>query len=276
MNGERGIKLVLSDVDGTLLTSDKTVTQRSEAAVRELRNNGIAFAIASSRPPRGLVFIIEQLEIDTPTGAFSGAMIVRPDLEIADRSLLSPSVAASVLEVLDAYKVERWVYCGMDWFVQDPETPHALRETGVIRFSPRRVADFESQMNKVAKIVGVMDDPVVMTRLEADLKREFAGRVSVSSSQPYYVDLTHPSANKGTVVDWLSMHMNIPPERIATIGDTTSDVPMFKRSGFRIAMGNAVPEVQAEADAVTSSNDDEGFARAIEDHILPLARLEAA
>lgn len=276
MSGERRIELVLSDVDGTLLTSDKIVTKRSEAAVRELRNNGIAFAITSSRPPRGLLFIIEQLEIDTPTGAFNGAMIVRPDLEIADRSLVPPSVAANVLEVLEAHKVERWVYCGMDWFVQDLETPHVRRETRVIRFSPRRVADFEDQMNRVAKIVGVTDDPAVMARLESDLKREFADRLSVSRSQPYYVDLTHPGANKGAVVDWLSMHLDIPPERVATIGDSTSDVPMFKRSGLRIAMGNALPEVQAEADAVTSLNDDEGFARAVEDQVLPLAGLEAA
>lgn len=276
MDGERRIELVLSDVDGTLLTSDKALTKRSEAAVHKLRKNGTAFAITSSRPPRGLLFIIEQLEIDTPTGAFNGAMIVQPDLEIADRSLLSPSMAASVLEVLEAHNVERWVYRGMDWFVLDMETPHVRRETRVVRFSPRRVADFENQMDKVAKIVGVTDDPTVMAGVETDLKQSLGGRASVSRSQPYYVDLTHLGANKGAVVDWLSMRFDIPHERIATIGDSTSDVPMFRRSGLRIAMGNAAPEVQAEADVVTYSNDDEGFARAIENHILPLTRLEAA
>ena len=96
----------------------------------------------------------------------------------------------------------------------------------------------------------------------------FGAAVSASRSQTYYLDVTHPDANKGNVVAWLSTFLDIPLEHIATIGDGPNDILMFSRSGLSIAMGNASPEVKAEAMAVTSSNDEDGFARAVETHIL--------
>jgi len=95
--------------------------------------------------------------------------------------------------------------------------------------------------------------------------------VSVSWSQPYYVDVTHPTANKGVVVDRLSHYFKIPLEQVATLGDQPNDVLMFVRSGLSIAMGNASQQVQRQATHVTASNEDEGFAEAIERYVLPRA-----
>ena len=91
-------------------------------------------------------------------------------------------------------------------------------------------------------------------------------------SQPYYLDVTNKNANKGVVVEYLSQHVGVPPEEIATIGDQPNDVLMFKRSGFSIAMGNASDEVKAQAAAVTASYNDEGFAKAMEAFILGSVR----
>jgi hypothetical protein len=82
--------------------------------------------------------------------------------------------------------------------------------------------------------------------------------------QPYNLDATHPKANKGEVVLMLSKLLAIPPEQIATIGDIPNDALMFTRSGVSIAMGNASPEVQQAATYVTTSNEEEGFANAME------------
>ena len=92
--------------------------------------------------------------------------------------------------------------------------------------------------------------------------------VSAARSQPYYLDVTNPEANKGGVVAYLARTLGIPPGQIATIGDMPNDVLMFKPSGFSIAMGNASKAVQGEADAVTDSFDDEGFAKAVERFML--------
>jgi hydroxymethylpyrimidine pyrophosphatase-like HAD family hydrolase len=93
-------------------------------------------------------------------------------------------------------------------------------------------------------------------------------KASAARSQPYYLDVTHPQANKGTVVTVLAKKLNIPPEQIATLGDQPNDVLMFRKSGFSIAMGNASDDVKSQASAVTDSNENEGFAKAMEKFIL--------
>ena len=120
----------------------------------------------------------------------------------------------------------------------------------------------------MAKIVGVGDDRAAVARCEADVQRDCGNHVSAARSQPYYLDVTHPDANKGHVVTTLSQALSIPPAEIATIGDMPNDVLMFRKSGVSIAMGNASPDVQAQAKFVTTSNEEEGFANAVEAFIL--------
>ena len=103
------------------------------------------------------------------------------------------------------------------------------------------------------------------------MQQQFGTRVSASRSQPYYLDVTHPEANKGVVAERLSHYYQIPLEQIATLGDGANDVLMFQRSGLSIAMGNASEEVRRRATCVTASNKDEGFAKAVEEFILPRA-----
>ena len=120
----------------------------------------------------------------------------------------------------------------------------------------------------MAKVVGVGDDYAAVARCEADVQRDCGNHVSAARSQPYYLDVTHPDANKGHVVALLSQALSIPAAQIATIGDMPNDVLMFEKSGLSIAMGNASPEVQRQASFVTSSNEEEGFAQAMETFIL--------
>ncbi|GAC1498252.1 MAG: hypothetical protein NVS2B14_12040 [Chamaesiphon sp.] len=162
--------------------------------------------------------------------------------------------------------------------------PHVDREEWTVKFSPTVVPSFDELPNKVAKVVGVSDDLEAVARCEADMQQEFqeqvccqAGKssgggeqVSAARSQPYYLDITHPRANKGAVVERLSEMLAIPTQEIATIGDMPNDVPMFEHSGLSIAMGNASDSVQHSAQYVTTSYEDEGFANAVERYILPL------
>jgi hypothetical protein len=127
-------------------------------------------------------------------------------------------------------------------------------------------------LQQVAKIVGVSDDLDRVQRCEAASQVSFGQHATANRSQPYYLDVTNKDANKGAVVEYLSRHLGVPAQEIATIGDQPNDVLMFKRSGFSIAMGNASDEVKAQAAAVTDSYNDEGFAKAMEAFILGSAR----
>ena len=262
------IRLLLSDIDGTLVPPDKVLTERSIQAVNNLRHAGILFAITSSRPPRGLSMYIEPLKLSTPIAGFNGGMIIDPDRNVLEELTIDDDIVTTTIDFLDEHDVTAWIYRGQEWYVRDPNGPHVQHEAEVCEFRPLPVANFDSVSESVAKIVGVSDDKDALARAQRELHATFGADLSATNSQSYYLDITCPQANKGMVVDYLSSMFDVPAIHIATIGDAQNDVSMFERSGFSIAMGNAENEVKSSASEVTTSNEDEGFARAIERFIL--------
>lgn len=265
---KKKISLVLADVDGTLVTEQKVLTERTQAVVEGLRAAGIGFAITSGRPPRGMAMLLDALRLDTPIAGFNGGLFVTPDLGILEQKTLPEDVAVKSIELIRSHGLDVWVYCGNDWLITRKDAPHVAREAWTVKFDPAIVVNFDGKLDQVAKIVGVSDDLEAVQRCEAYVQSQFGSRVTASRSQPYYLDVTHRDANKGAVVDYLSQHLNIPVAEIATIGDQPNDALMFKRSGFSIAMGNASDDVKTQASATTESYNDEGFAKAIERFIL--------
>ncbi len=262
------VRLVVADVDGTLLTPDKILTPRASAVVRTVIEAGIAFTITSGRPPLGMKTLIEQLSLRHPITAFNGGLVVRPDLSVIREHLVSASAARAVIDTLTRHKLDVWVYGDNDWYVKSRHGPHVDREEWTVAFPPSVVPTYEGVLDRVIKIVGVSDDDEAMARCITEVQQQFGDLLSVALSQPYYMDVTHPKANKGEVVSALSTLLAIPTAQIATIGDMPNDVRMFQRSGVSIAMGNASPEVQHSATFVTTSNREEGFALAMERFIL--------
>lgn len=264
----RKISLVLSDVDGTLVTENKVLTDRARAAVLGLRAAGIRFAVTSGRPPMGMAMLREPLRLDTPIAGFNGGLFVNPDLTILAQKTLPVEIAAESIELLRGHGLDVWVYRGNEWLVAKADAPHVAHEAWTVKFEPRIVPDVSAVLDRVTKVVGVSDDFDKVQRCEASAKETFGQRATANRSQPYYLDVTNRNANKGAVAEFLSQHFSIPLEEIATIGDQPTDVPMFKRSGLSIAMGNASDQVKAQATLVTDSYNDEGFAKAMERFIL--------
>ena len=268
MSHRRKISLVISDVDGTLVTEDKILTPRAQAAVHALHRAGIGFAITSGRPPRGMAMLVGALDLRTPIGGFNGGIFVRPDLSIIEQKTLEPAVARQGLEILRKSGLDAWIYSGNDWLITKLDAPHVAREAWTVKFEPKVVANFDGKLDNVAKIVGISDDHDLVQRCEAEAQAAFGHRASANRSQPYYLDITHRDANKGAVVDYLSAHLAVPADEIATIGDSPNDVLMFARSGLSIAMANASEKVKSQANLTTDSFKDEGFAKAIERFVL--------
>ena len=262
------IRLLLADVDGTLVTEDKILTERAKAAVAKLGEAGILFAITSGRPPRGMAMLVEPLRLTTPIAAFNGGLFARPDLTVISQKEIPTELVEPVITLLSAAGLDVWLYRGAEWLVRDPKAAHVDREAWTVQFPPTVVATFDGITTDIAKIVGVSDDHDLVEKTEADSQKQFGDRVSAHRSQPYYLDVTNPEANKGAVVDYLCKLYSMPHEAVATIGDGVNDVLMFKNSGLSIAMGNADDGVKREADRVTASYQDEGFAKAVEEFIL--------
>jgi hypothetical protein len=265
----RPIRMVIADVDGTLVTQEKVLTERAANTVSHLRQAGIEFSITSGRPPRGMAMLIEPLKLSQPMAAFNGGVLIQPDLAtVVDQKLLPPGVPENVIKAIEDHGLDVWLYTDTGWFVRDPGAPHVAREQWTVKFPPTVVKTFAGLLGRVAKIVGVGDDYERVAKCEKDVQQAGGEHISAARSQPYYLDVTHPQANKGGVVLAMSKLLNIPAAEIATIGDMPNDVLMFEKSGVSIAMGNASREVQSSATYVTSTNEDEGFAKAIEKFVL--------
>lgn len=269
MNAQQGIRLLLADVDGTLVTPDKVLTGATKAVARELRQAGIVLAIASSRPPRGMRELIESLDLQSTTAGFNGGVFVNPDLSVIESYRLDLDTARQAVTLILDLGLDAWVYTEDEWLIRDQGAPHVAREARILRFNAKTVASFtNAHLANAVKIVGISDDLDLIAACEKVAREALGARASAARSQPYYLDVTHPQANKGAVVTTLSKLLNIPPAQIATIGDMPSDVLMFRNSGFSIAMGNSSHEVKAQARAVTDGNENDGFAKAVRKFIL--------
>jgi Cof subfamily protein (haloacid dehalogenase superfamily) len=263
------ISLFIADVDGTLVTEDKVLTRRAIAAVKALNAAGINFAITSGRPPRGMSMLIEPLALQGAIAGFNGGVLVNPDLFVIESHALDPATAKQTLKLILDHGLDAWVYTEEEWLIRDKEAPHVARETWTVKFDAKVVASFtDAHLAHAVKIVGISDDLDLVAACEKVAQNTLGEKASAARSQPYYLDVTHPQANKGTVVATLSRLLNIPPAQIATVGDMPNDVLMFRNSGFSIAMGNSSDEVKAQASVVTDSNENEGFAKAVRKFVL--------
>ena len=270
-------ELVLTDVDGTLVTPDKALTPAAVAAVGALRDADIRFAVTSGRPPWGMEMLVGPLALDTPIAAFNGGMFVDDHMRVGESRTLPEALLPDIVEHLDASGLDVWLYCGADWFLRDVDAPHVAGEADTVEFAPTVVADLGEVVAGamaeggpgIVKITGVSDDHDLVARTEASARERFGAEVSAARSQDYYLDVTHPAANKGGVVEHLSALYGIAPEAIVVLGDMPNDVLMFAKAGVSIAMGNADREVQRAARHVAPSNERDGFAEAVHRFILP-------
>lgn len=265
------ISLVISDVDGTLVRSDKILTERNRQAVSRLTAHGIGFTIISSRPAFGLRMLSERLGLQLPMGAYNGGALVAPDLTIIDQKLVAPEIARQVLATFRSCAIDTWLFTANGWFTHDPRGAYVDHEVQTIQSKPTIVARLEDHLDGIAKMVGVSSDPEHLAACEAVARKTIGNGAFIARSQPYYLDVTPAGTNKGVIVTELMRRLGLPAEEIVSIGDMENDVAMFQKSGFSIAMGNASAGVRQFADAVTLSNDEDGFADAVERLILPRA-----
>ena len=163
------VRLVVSDVDGTLVTHDKRLTQGTIDAVKRLREAGVAFVAVSSRPPRGMTMLVEPLKLEL-FGGFNGGTIVRPDLTPVEQHLVPPGGARRAAAAIAERGIDLWVFADNDWFVTDPAGYYVPKERQTVQFEPTVVAEFGDHLDRAGKLVASSQDFDRLAETETELQ----------------------------------------------------------------------------------------------------------
>ncbi len=259
--------LVVCDVDGTLVDKQKQLTEATIAAVARLRARGFGFTLISARPISGMMALAERLALDVPMGAFNGGIVFRRDGSIAEHHVISPEVARGVFDAVGDAPVDRWVFADDRWYASTDQGVHVEHERVASAQEPIVRAGFDDLLDRADKITFVSDDAALLAGL-AERVKPFAAQATIVQSQVYYLDVTARAANKGDGIAALAHAIGVPLAKTIAIGDQANDLAMFARAGRSIAMGNATDAVKAQASDVTTANDADGVAHAIDNLIL--------
>src|SRR5205823_8205897 len=153
------------------------------------------------RPPRGMRMLIEPLALDTMIAGFNGGVYTDPQLRVLDQRSLDVNVAKEALDIILQAGLDAWIYTGNEWLIRDPAAPHVAREAFTVQFEAKVARSFtDAHLSNCVKIVGVSDDHARVASCEKAAQKALGSRASATRSQPYYLDVTHPEANKGAVV----------------------------------------------------------------------------
>ncbi|MBB3770613.1 hypothetical protein FHS55_001208 [Angulomicrobium tetraedrale] len=266
----RRIRLMVSDVDGTLVNREKQVAPATVEAVARLRAAGIAFAAVSARPPRGMKILVEALGLDI-FGGFNGGSILSGDFSVLEQHFVAEEAARRCIEIMTPRGASVWVFADNEWYLTDPDNTYVAGEIRTVAFQPTLVSDFGDHLARAGKIVFSSTDFDMLAKSEPELQALVGDGATARRSQNKYLDLTPPGTDKGHAVRAFAHHYGVALDEVAVIGDMANDLPMFEVGGLSIAMGNASDTIKQQADLVTLSNAEDGVAHAIEQFVLPRA-----
>lgn len=265
------IGLMVSDIDGTLVLPDKSLTPAALEAGRKLDAAGVGLTLVSSRPARGMAALVKALDLKVPFAAFNGGSVVAPDGTLISAKRLSAGAAGKAIDLFQSRGVLVWAFADDNWFLTDTSSPYVQRERHTVNFDPTLVSDFKGVIDRIDKLVGVSGEPDLLADVEGEAQALLDGQANARRSQTYYLDVTNPQADKGHAVRALCAEIGVPTTQTAVIGDQANDMAMFAVAGLSIAMGQGTDEVKAAADFVTDANTEDGFAKAVDRFILPRA-----
>lgn len=270
-----GFRAIATDLDGTLLRTDKSVSERTRSAIHAAEDAGILVVIATGRPPRWIPPIVDALGDRGLVVCANGATVYDPARhELVHRVELEPPVVWAMIDDIQAAYPEAVVGLEQGFEFAADEL--------VGRSEVELIESWKLQGLRVGPIRDYLDRPVtkLIVRLPgrapagtADAVQALVGdraRVTHSTSESF-LELSHPSVNKAAAVERLLAESGIDPADVVAFGDMPNDLDLIRWAGHGVAVGNASPLVQAEADEVTASNDDDGVALVVERLLTELA-----
>ena len=264
----RRARVLIIDVDGTLLTDDHQITSATRAALQQVVDQGIQVVLASARSPRALQGIMAALGIEGLAICYTGALTCRlssdpcvPTTVVTEQRMSLTSAHTVLMRALEQGISVGW-FSGDDWYIPrwDPTLRRESEITGVMPIIIPDLTHVTEPPHKLLCIVGEPELLPALYMLARTLPQDCAGHFSHST----YLEITHPGVDKATALLSLGELLGIAPTQMVAIGDQENDMAMLQVAALGIAMGNAPPAVQAVADWVTDTNNRDGVAAAIE------------
>ena len=282
-------KMVVLDVDGTLLTNEKTVTARTRATLIKVQQMGIKVVLASGRPTYGVVGLAKELELDKNGGyilSYNGGQIINVQTnELLFEKRIDPGFIPYLERKAQKNGFAIFTYREDEMLTNDASNERVLQEARLNSMQLRETDRFSEEVSfHPCKVMLSSDDEKALIGLEEHWKKRLAGTLDVFRSETYFLEVVPQFIDKANTLSVLPKNLDIPPADIVAIGDGVCDVTMIQLAGLGIAMGNAQDSVKACADVITLSNEEDGVAVALEKAILadirptdiPLDRLNAA
>ncbi|TGA99164.1 HAD family phosphatase [Sporolactobacillus shoreae] len=265
------IKMIFSDIDGTLLNSNHQISPGTRNAVRKCSEKQIPFILVSARMPGAIMSLQKELDIHAPIVSYGGALVFRnPDIENPDRPIrnihLDPELVRDIYQIICKRfpSVCFSAYSLNEWLVPDSENEWVVQEK-MITGTPAQAFHFDSSGKDLPPINKIlcMGSPSIIDELENFLGKNDTA-ASIYKSKPTYLEITDRRANKAAALELLINDFQIGREETAAFGDNFNDLEMLRFAGVGIAMGNAPEAIRASANFVTRSNDQDGIVRGLE------------
>jgi Cof subfamily protein (haloacid dehalogenase superfamily) len=256
--------MVAVDLDGTLLDSDKRISEPTLTSLRQAVQRGVKVVIASARPPRSVRAIYRQLGLDTPQINYNGALVWdEPAQRVLLHRPIRGSLALQIVETARDLFEEVLVHVEtLDRWYTDREDHSHTTETGKL-FKPDRICPAQQFCAQPVTKLMLLGEPPVMARLDAVLSQRFASDVTVLHTDRDLLQIMDRRVSKGVALKLLARHFGIDCREVMAIGDAPNDVGMLQVAGIAVAMDNAHALVKDVADWVAPSNDDHGVSEAL-------------
>lgn len=262
------IRLLISDIDGTLIPNNKIVTNETIHAIHKMKQEGIGLSLVSSRPALGMRLYLEQLKIELPFAALNGGEILDVKGNILSRICMNPVLILDICNMLQKHKIEIWLYSSLEWFVFTTESAFVEHEQKVLQLQPKIIQNIQDHVTDTIKIMGISQDTVLLDNLAQQIKRRHGREVSAVHSSKNYLDISHLKANKGFAAQKIAELLKIPLSKTACIGDMDNDIPMLKIAGMPIVMGQSSQRVKQYAHHIARTNEENGWAYAVNQFLL--------
>ena len=266
-------KLLVLDVDGTLLNDEREISKRTLAALLKVQQMGVRIVLASGRPTYGLMPLAKTLELGNYGGfvlSYNGCQIIKAQNgEILFERRINPEMLPYLEKKARKNGFAIFTYHDDTILTDSPDNEHIRAEAELNNLKVIKEEEFSTAVDFApCKCMLVSDDEEALAGLEEHWKKRLDGTLDVFRSEPYFLEVVPCGIDKANTLGALLSHLDITREEVIAIGDGVCDVNMLQIAGLGIAMGHSQDSVKVCADYVTASNEEDGVAQAVEKMIL--------
>ena len=261
-------RAIALDLDGTLTNHDKVVTPKTREALLQAEAKGATIILASGRPTYGIEPVAECLELNQRGGyilSYNGGNIVNAK---TGEKLFSQFLPDAVIPILYKHAKEHnhalLGYAGNEIITEMPDDQYVKEESRINKMNIRKVENLLDALEPHPTKLLMTGDPSDMLKAETELVELLGEKMDIFRSAPFFLELVPKGIDKAQSLLRLLAKINLTPADMIAFGDGYNDLSMLKLAGMGVAMANAAPEVRAEADYVTLSNEEDGVAAALE------------